>query len=647
MAENLELNLLLKGGAKSIKTIGELEEGLAQAREEIKGVAKGSADFERLATAIQDASSEVKTLEKQMEGLEPQQKAEAFLKMGEGIAGGFVAAQGAMGLMGIESENLEKIQVKVQSAIAIAMGVRMMSEAALMASTAKRVFLEKASTVTTKANTVVTYAAAAAQKVLSKGLGITVKGLKGLKVAVMATGVGALAVGIGALVSKLSGSKGANKGLSDFEKRMNAVSRELEEANRLLGRDREKMLRDVGEVEENSAQKRLRETKELIEDKKALIETLKAEEEATSQQQKTFNFIQRHMGFEEAERYWNEQARLGNVSIDAADSYATAIEKVNDEIIALGESTVDLEKDTIMLGRAQEFIVNKFKQIQDAAKEQKQEQDKRREDRKKQREQDAVDTLALEQELILLKIEDENDRARKELEIQEQNDIAKLEGVLNFNEQKKLIEDKYKLLNQDLENEINDAWWENFMAQNDAWNEAQLEEQERIEETKQKDLDAIEARKAARDTLTGHQLAALGQISGLLKDGSVAAKAAALTDIAVNTGVGLMQALDIAQKSAKGTGPAAAFAFPIFYASQIAAVLGAANQAKSILGAGGGTSGPSDTGDTSVPDTMQPASGAFTLGGGIEQEPVRAFVVTDELSDSQDMLANIRRRSTI
>ena len=646
MAENLELNLLLKGGAKSVKTIGELEEGLAQAREEIKGVAKGSADFEKLAAAIQDASSEIKTLEKQMEGLEPQQKAEAFLKMGEGIAGGFMAAQGAMGLMGVESEDLEKIQVKVQSAIAIAMGIRMMSEAALMANTAKRVIVEKASTVVTKANTVATYAAAAAQKFLSKGLGITIKGLKGLKVAVMATGVGALAVGIGALVSKLSGSKGANKGLSEFEKRMNAVNQELAESNRLLGREREQMLRDIGVVEENEAQKRLRLTKEQIEDRQALIETLKAEKEETKKQVRIFNNLTRTMGFEEARKYWEEQQKLGKVSIDAADSYASAIEDVNAEIIALGESTIDLERDAILLGKAQEFIKDTFKKIQDAVKEAEKEEEKRREKRKQQRKQDKEDTLALEQELILLRIEDENDRARKELEIQKENDIAKLEGALNFNEQKKLIDEKYKLLNQELEDDINDAWWDNFIAQNDAWNEAQLAKQDMIAETSQKDLDAIEEQKAARDELTSHQLAALGQIAQLFDQNTVAGKAAALAEIAATTGVGFMQALDVAQKAAKQSTP---FAFPIFYASQIAAVLGAANQAKSILGAGGGTSAPSDIGgDISVPDSMQPASGAFTLGGGItEQQPIKAFVVTDEMSDSQDMLANIRRRATI
>ena len=40
-------------------------------------------------------------------------------------------------------------------------------------------------------------------------------------------------------------------------------------------------------------------------------------------------------------------------------------------------------------------------------------------------------------------------------------------------------------------------------------------------------------------------------------------------------------------------------------------------------------------------------SGAFTLGQGLEPEPVKAFVVTDEMTDSQTQLADIRRRATI
>ena len=40
-------------------------------------------------------------------------------------------------------------------------------------------------------------------------------------------------------------------------------------------------------------------------------------------------------------------------------------------------------------------------------------------------------------------------------------------------------------------------------------------------------------------------------------------------------------------------------------------------------------------------------SGAFELGGGMAPEPVKAFVVTDEMTNSQNQLANIRRRATI
>jgi len=57
-------------------------------------------------------------------------------------------------------------------------------------------------------------------------------------------------------------------------------------------------------------------------------------------------------------------------------------------------------------------------------------------------------------------------------------------------------------------------------------------------------------------------------------------------------------------------------------------------------GGGGGGSAPA----TPAPQMM---SGAFELGGGIAPEPVKAFVVTDEMTNSQDQLANIRRRATI
>jgi len=61
-------------------------------------------------------------------------------------------------------------------------------------------------------------------------------------------------------------------------------------------------------------------------------------------------------------------------------------------------------------------------------------------------------------------------------------------------------------------------------------------------------------------------------------------------------------------------------------------------------GGGGGGSVSAPVSSTPAPQMM---SGAFELSGGVSPEPTRAYVVTDEMTNSQNQLANIRRRATI
>jgi hypothetical protein len=62
-----------------------------------------------------------------------------------------------------------------------------------------------------------------------------------------------------------------------------------------------------------------------------------------------------------------------------------------------------------------------------------------------------------------------------------------------------------------------------------------------------------------------------------------------------------------------------------------------------VPGGGGNVAAPGDTG-TPAPEML---SGQFTLGGGQEAQPVQAYVVTDDMTNNQNKLANIRRRATI
>jgi hypothetical protein len=148
-----------------------------------------------------------------------------------------------------------------------------------------------------------------------------------------------------------------------------------------------------------------------------------------------------------------------------------------------------------------------------------------------------------------------------------------------------------------------------------------------------------------------------GGLSALFEKGTNAAKIAGLAEIAIGTGVGFIQGLDIAQKGAKATGPAAPFAFPIFYASQIAAVLGAVSRAKSVMtqvkGGGGASfnvSAPTiPRVNAAAPLAAQATTTTLNQGqiNQIGNVAVRAYVVESDISGNQERVYRLNRAARI
>lgn len=147
--------------------------------------------------------------------------------------------------------------------------------------------------------------------------------------------------------------------------------------------------------------------------------------------------------------------------------------------------------------------------------------------------------------------------------------------------------------------------------------------------------------------------ASLGSISDLLGKNTKAGKAAALAEITANTAIGFAQALTLAQKQARD---GIAMAFPLFYASQIAAVLAAMSKAKSILSGGGATGGGGVGGqrggvNVEAPDfNVVGASQVSQLGRLVsaqQNKPLKAFVVGKEISSQQELDRNITNTAGI
>lgn len=129
------------------------------------------------------------------------------------------------------------------------------------------------------------------------------------------------------------------------------------------------------------------------------------------------------------------------------------------------------------------------------------------------------------------------------------------------------------------------------------------------------------------------QLEAFSGLAGALSSLAGENKALAIASAVIDTYVGANKAF--AQGGVAG------------FATGAAVIAAGLNNVRTIMqtdvpnSGGGGTTAPAQ------PPAPQMMSGAFELSGGVAPEPTRAYVVTDEMTNSQNQLANIRRRATI
>ena len=473
-----------------------------------------------------------------------------------GVASGFAAAQGAMALFGSESKDFEKTMIKLQGAMALSQGLEGLGKVQQQfTAIAKNI----GGAFTTMGQTI------------AAGFKVGATSAQMFKSVLSTLGIGAIIIAVGYLVDKFMSMKSSGA-----------------EAAKALGEIRKEQERLAGEIRKTSES-------ELQTNTRLLDETVLQRKK----HQRTMGILSDD--FQRADVGKDRDAI--NLKIQAAQ-------------------TKDLELELA----EKQFTKNIEKINADAAAQAKAAQDKvdadakaDREKTKKEREQSEKDAAAEKQRIIdqtnsaqlsandarrqseLAMIDDEGERIQKEYS----NKLAALKEAQG-EEQKAakgnkdalaLINQKYKDLEIVATAEVDAAELELAkknsaeaikIADDEAKAKADIDK--KATDDALQNQEALMTAKAEMVQATRDAVLALG---GLFKEGSDAAKAAALVDIAIGTGVGFINALDIAQKGAKATGAAAPFAFPIFYASQIAAVLGAANKARAILKSGKGGGSPS------------------------------------------------------
>jgi hypothetical protein len=565
--QNTVLAFEIKTDSKQAEaSVGSFKKQLREANNELLNMSsqfgetsKEAINAAKKVAGLKDAIGDAKAL---AETFNPDKKFVALGGALQGAVAGFSALQGAMGLFGAEGKDVEKMMLKVQSAMALQQGISGIA------------------------------GAMDSFKLLGNEVkGNVVKAFSTLKGAIIATGIGLLVVGIGLLVANFDSVKAA----------IERMIGPLKNVTDFFGKIIDAVTDFVGITSE--AERALDAiNKKTIERNKTIDQQLK---------------VLGAMGNQEGAMHKLKQERAAS-EVEMLLQKTNRTQEENDKIIALNtERTVNEIDNNNRIQKNRDDLAKKAEEArlkeQEKIKKEKEQADKFRLDafiaKQKSDEADAQYLKNLEADDILA------EKVKQE-KIDKENKTKEEMSAADFQRRLKNLQDVKA--NADAEKEID---------------RAKLS-------AKMEFIDAV-----------GGALSALG---GLLDKDTAAAKALALAEIAIGVAKGYINGLNIAQKSSAAAGPGAAFAFPIFYASQVAAVLTAAGKAKGILSSvkgGGGsinTSAPSIAG-VSAPIKSQ-AETTTLSASSINQIGVassRAFVLETDVTNNQERIQRLNRAARI
>jgi hypothetical protein len=176
MAEEIVGLKVKVDASEATKSLGQVRKEIKQANSDLIAAQKQFGDYsaEAIAAAkkVAQLKDSIQEAKETADLFDPGKKFQVFAGALSAVAGGFSAVQGAIGLLGVESEEVEKSILKVQSALALSQGLSTVADSA-------KDFQRLGAVVKTQ----------------------VVNAFSTLRGAIIATGIGALAVGVGLLIA--------------------------------------------------------------------------------------------------------------------------------------------------------------------------------------------------------------------------------------------------------------------------------------------------------------------------------------------------------------------------------------------------------------------------------------------------------------
>lgn len=738
MAE--ENKIILDADVKPLKKqLREATQELQLARQRFGDLSTEAIEAAKKVAGIRDS---IEAANEQAALFDPGKRFQALTTAASTAAGAVGAVQGAMGLFGAESEDVQKALLKVQSAMALSQGLSQLADLGkvteelkssfkgLITTTAQKTAATGADTAAVTANAVANKAQASATNastIASKAAAISMRVLRG---ALISLGIPALVLGLVSLVQNFGAIKNAVlntlpslkgfadtignlvQGVTDFFGITSKASRELDALNKGTAARNDsiemqiKLLSAQGGKEKEIFELKKKQTQQELAD---IIAADRLDGKTTEDRQKRRTELLNNLTLEtaafnkkEADDAKAAEEKRANDAKAAADKSKAEQEKINAEKLAAEKILLDAQNSLISERKQEEAAIEAtFQEQSKKLKEAGIEDDGvlaevrnkaladldekyRKEEEEKQkafqeRLNDIVTTIRLEG------IKDENEKARAELLVQQEQRLADIEADTTLEEDQKLMlksqllirnqqelyalergfaeEEALRNLDQ-LDKQMKDAeldlqMQKDLLDQKEALNKQYFEsgkisEEQYTENVRANSQARIELDKQEYQLKIAQAQAAssvLGALSELAGKRTAAGKALGIAAALTNTYVGVTEALK--QESVLPS-PFDVVAKVANVATILASGLKAVKAITSVQvpgggGGGGGVAAPSISASAPATTSSVPTLGSSpvtALGQVMQnQPPVRAYVVESEVTGTQRRVADIERRA--
>ncbi len=673
-----------EGAVKSLKQqFREAQNEVNELSAKFGATSQEAVNAAKKASELKDAIGDAKSL---TDAFNPDAKFKSLTSSLSGVAGGFSAVQGAMGLVGAQSEDVEKTLLKVQSAMALSTGLQQLGESA---------------------------------DAFKQLKAVAINAFNGIKAAIGSTGIGLLVIALGAIYTYWDDIKEAVSGVSEEQKQLNALSQKNLDAEKgkldAIG-SQDNVLKLQGKSEKDILKMKIAQTDQTIKAGEIQIQNqIVSNKLALEAEKRNYKLLKSYLDFVSMPLNFlysngakaingiidllnkvpgiNIETKLDTKLVEKGSDYLTKLVFDPAKTEAEGKKVVEEQKKYLKkLENDKAGFQNQINAIDQKASDEakaKAEEARKKAEEARQKELDELqkqkDALKAIEEKTAKEIEDLKAKTdREKLELQKKRDLQELDNIKLSEEEKAKaraeILEKYRIKGEELDAieaekktttdlEKKQKELENQTLSFDE-RRAILDEQNTIitegdfkteeERTKAKEANAkarieidklegkakIDAMDAVASTLAG--------ASELLGKETAGGKAMAVASATISTFSSAQKAYD-ATVGIPYVGP---FLAPVNAGLAIASGI---KNVKSILSVkvpgGGGGSAPSisssaTAGATSAPQfnvvgnagTNQLAS---SLGSAMAQNPVQAYVVANDVTTAQSMNRNIIQNASL